>query len=161
MGEITPCQSRYGRENKLETRQAEELATILAIGTTNLPQHLHQPITYCIRPKLSSTRADIYINLTVIFVTGEKSAVKKRYMYLTEAIFKENPNLSIYKAPSFDARQNILVTEVPELGMEAAFKVIKKWGQTTHIKDHTPYILYIVGSTCLVPTTSLLSSSLA
>ncbi|KAK8298473.1 hypothetical protein V6Z11_D05G256700 [Gossypium hirsutum] len=50
-------------------------------------------------------------------------------MYLTEAMLKENPNLTIYKAPSFDIRQEILVTEVPKLGMEAALKAIKEWGQ--------------------------------
>ncbi|MBA0775543.1 hypothetical protein Gotri_010681 [Gossypium trilobum] len=44
-------------------------------------------------------------------------------------MLKENPNLTICKAPSFDIRQEILVTEVPKLGMEAALKAIKEWGQ--------------------------------
>ncbi|MFQ6639859.1 hypothetical protein Gotur_015610 [Gossypium turneri] len=59
-------------------------------------------------------------------------------MYLTEAMLKENPNLTIYKAPSFDIRQEILVTEVPKLGMEAALKAIKEWGQP--ISKITPLI---------------------
>ncbi|XWS25030.1 hypothetical protein CRYUN_Cryun27aG0035800 [Craigia yunnanensis] len=50
-------------------------------------------------------------------------------MHLTEDIIKENPNLTIYKAPSFDGRQEILVTELPKLGKEAALKTIKEWGQ--------------------------------
>ncbi|MFQ6639857.1 hypothetical protein Gotur_015617, partial [Gossypium turneri] len=50
-------------------------------------------------------------------------------MQLSEAMLKENPSLTIYKAPSFDVRQDILVKEVPKLGMEAALKAIKEWGQ--------------------------------
>ncbi|KAB2083191.1 hypothetical protein ES319_A05G248900v1 [Gossypium barbadense] len=53
----------------------------------------------------------------------------KRYMHLTEDIISKHPNLIIYKAPSFDARQEILVTEVPKLGKDAALKAIKEWGQ--------------------------------
>ncbi|KAL7251278.1 hypothetical protein ACSBR1_013165 [Camellia fascicularis] len=54
--------------------------------------------------------------------------IKKRYMYLTEEILKENPNVCAYVAPSLDARQDVVV-EVPKLGKEAAAKAIKEWGQ--------------------------------
>ncbi|MCD7445985.1 Chitin synthase, class 2 [Datura stramonium] len=57
------------------------------------------------------------------------SMIKKRYMHLTEEILKKNPNICEYKAPSFDARQEIAVVEVPKLGKEAAQKAIKEWGQ--------------------------------
>ncbi|GFQ03758.1 chalcone synthase [Phtheirospermum japonicum] len=59
----------------------------------------------------------------------EKSMIKKRYMHLTEDILKENPNMCAYMAPSLDARQDIVVVEVPKLGKEAAQKAIKEWGQ--------------------------------
>lgn len=62
-------------------------------------------------------------------LTGDKATLKKRYMYLTEEILKENPSLCTYDAPSFDARQDILVPEVPKLGKAAATKVIEEWGQ--------------------------------
>lgn len=55
--------------------------------------------------------------------------IKKRYMYLTEEMLKENPNICAYMAPSLDARQDMVVVEVPKLGKEAAKKAIKEWGQ--------------------------------
>ena len=55
--------------------------------------------------------------------------IKKRYMHLTEEILKENPSVCEYMAPSLDARQDMVVVEVPKLGKEAAAKAIKEWGQ--------------------------------
>ncbi|KAH9650108.1 Chalcone synthase [Citrus sinensis] len=55
--------------------------------------------------------------------------IKKRYMYLTEEILKENPNVCAYMAPSLDTRQDMVVVEVPRLGKEAATEAIKEWGQ--------------------------------
>lgn len=55
--------------------------------------------------------------------------IKKRYMYVNEEILKENPNMCAYMAPSLDARQDIVVVEVPKLGKEAAQRAIKEWGQ--------------------------------
>lgn len=55
--------------------------------------------------------------------------IKKRYMYLTEEILKENPSMCEYMAPSLDARQDMVVVEIPKLGKEAATKAIKEWGQ--------------------------------
>ncbi|KAI9201664.1 hypothetical protein LWI28_027016 [Acer negundo] len=62
-------------------------------------------------------------------LAGDKSTIKKRYTYLTEEILKDNPSICTCNAPSLDARQDILVTEVPKLGKEAASKAIKEWGQ--------------------------------
>ncbi|OMO73318.1 hypothetical protein COLO4_27163 [Corchorus olitorius] len=77
--------------------------------------------------------------------------VKKRYLYLTEEILKENPNMCAYKAPSLDARQDMVAVEVPKLGKEAARKAIKEWGQPkskithlifcTTIGNHRPVIV--------------------
>ncbi|XP_020529151.1 chalcone synthase 1 isoform X1 [Amborella trichopoda] len=55
--------------------------------------------------------------------------IKKRYMYLTEEILKENPTVCEYMAPSLDARQDMVVVEVPKLAKEAATRAIKEWGQ--------------------------------
>jgi chalcone synthase len=60
---------------------------------------------------------------------GEKSMIRKRHMLLTEELLKENPNMCAYMAPSLDARQDLVVPEVPRLGKEAAVKAIKEWGQ--------------------------------
>ncbi|RYR12476.1 hypothetical protein Ahy_B04g070019 isoform B [Arachis hypogaea] len=50
--------------------------------------------------------------------------IKKRYMYLTEEMLKENPNMCAYMAPSLDARQDMVVVEVPRLGKEAITHLI-------------------------------------
>ncbi|MCH96652.1 chalcone synthase, partial [Trifolium medium] len=55
--------------------------------------------------------------------------IKKRYIHLTEEILKENPNISTYEESSLNARQNILINEVPKLGEKAASKAIKEWGR--------------------------------
>jgi chalcone synthase len=60
---------------------------------------------------------------------GDKSMIKRRYVYLTEKIVKDNPNFCAYMAPSLDARQEMMVVEIPKLGKEAAVKAIKEWGQ--------------------------------
>ncbi|KAK5832283.1 hypothetical protein PVK06_016084 [Gossypium arboreum] len=115
-------------ENNLEACAVEKLATILAIGTINPPNCFYQadyPDFY-----FRVTKSEHMTQLKDKFRRiCEKSAIKKRYMHLSEALLKENPCLTIYKAPSFDVRQEILVKEVPKLGMEAALKAIKEWGQ--------------------------------
>lgn len=55
--------------------------------------------------------------------------IKKRYIHLTEEIIKENPSLGSFSAPSLDARQAILVDEVPKLGAAAAEEALAEWGQ--------------------------------
>lgn len=72
--------------------------------------------------------------------TGDKSMIRKRHMYLTEEIIKENPNLSTLNAPSFNTRQEILVTEVPKLGKEAALKAIEEWGQPASNISHLIFV---------------------
>ncbi|KAH6820892.1 Chalcone and stilbene synthase family protein [Perilla frutescens var. hirtella] len=110
-------------------QRAEGPATVLAIGTA-MPSN-------CID---QSTFPDYYFRITnsehmteelkqKMKRICEKSTIKKRYIHLTEEIVKENPNIAAYKAPSLDARQDIVVVEVPKLGKEAAEKAIKEWGQ--------------------------------
>lgn len=60
---------------------------------------------------------------------GKKSTTNKRYLHLTEEFLKSNPNICTYQAPSFNARQDLLVSEVPKLGKQAAMEAIKEWGQ--------------------------------
>ncbi|RWW24040.1 hypothetical protein GW17_00011678 [Ensete ventricosum] len=56
---------------------------------------------------------------SVLYI-GDKSMIRKRYMHLNEEILKENPNVCAYMAPSLDARQDIVVVEIPKLGKKAA-----------------------------------------
>ncbi|KAL9349496.1 hypothetical protein Peur_056751 [Populus x canadensis] len=111
-----------------KAQRAEGPAMILAIGTSNPPNCVDQ-----------STYPDYYFRVTNSEHMGElkekfkrmceKSMIKKRYIYLTEDMLKENPDMLAYMAPSLDARQDMVVVEVPKLGKEAATKAIKEWGQ--------------------------------
>ncbi|KAL2530224.1 Chalcone synthase [Forsythia ovata] len=116
-------------EDVRRAQRAEGPASILAIGTATPLNCVDQ-----------STYPDFYFRITNSEHKTElkekfkrmcdKSMIKKRYMHLTEEILKENPHMCEYMAPSLDARQDIVVVEVPKLGKEAAQKAIKEWGQS-------------------------------
>ncbi|KAK4482078.1 hypothetical protein RD792_011570 [Penstemon davidsonii] len=109
-------------------QRTEGPATVLAIGTatpTNCVDQSTYPDYY-----FRITNSEHMTELKLKFQRMcEKSMIKKRYMHLTEEILKENPNMCEYMAPSLDARQDIVVVEVPKLGKEAAQKAINEWGQ--------------------------------
>uniref|UniRef100_M1BNC5 chalcone synthase n=1 Tax=Solanum tuberosum TaxID=4113 RepID=M1BNC5_SOLTU len=115
-------------EEVRRAQRAKGPATIMAIGTATPSNCVDQ-----------STYPDYYFRITNSEHMTElkekfkrmcdKSMINKRYMHLTEEILKENPNICEYMAPSLDARQDIVVVEVPKLGKEAAQKAIKEWGQ--------------------------------
>ncbi|KAH6768391.1 Chalcone and stilbene synthase family protein [Perilla frutescens var. frutescens] len=108
--------------------RAEGLASILAIGRAT-PTHCFDQSTYpdfYFRITKSEHMKELKDKFTRIC---ERSTIKKRYMHLTEEILQENPNICAYKEPSFDARQEIAVVEIPKLGKSAAEAAIKEWGQ--------------------------------
>ncbi|CAH9101184.1 unnamed protein product [Cuscuta europaea] len=115
-------------EEVRKAQRAEGPATIMAIGTATPPNCVDQ-----------STYPDYYFRITKSeHMTElkekfkrmcEKSQINKRYMYLTEEVLKDKPSMCEYMATSLDARQDIVVVEVPKLGKEAAQKAIKEWGQ--------------------------------
>ncbi|KAJ3681686.1 hypothetical protein LUZ60_014259 [Juncus effusus] len=111
-----------------EAQRAQGPATILAIGTAtpaNCVQQADYPDYY-----FRITKSEHMTELKEKFKRMcEKSMIKKRYMHLNEEILEENPNICAYMAPSLDARQDIVVAEVPKLGKQAAVKAIKEWGQ--------------------------------
>jgi len=114
-----------------DIRQAQRAlgpATVLAIGTatpTNCVQQADYPDYY-----FRITKSEHLTDLKEKFKRMcDKSMINKRYMHLTEEILTENPNMCAYMEPSLDARQDIVVVEVPRLGKEAAVKAIKEWGQ--------------------------------
>ncbi|KAL0376887.1 UNVERIFIED_CONTAM: Chalcone synthase [Sesamum calycinum] len=109
-------------------QRAEGPATVLAIGTANPPNCIEQSTfpDYYFRITNSEHKTQLKQKFKRIC---EKSKIKKRYTYITEEMLKENPNICDFMAPSLDARQDIVVTEVPKLGKEAAEKAIAEWGQ--------------------------------
>ncbi|RZC59579.1 hypothetical protein C5167_006882 [Papaver somniferum] len=109
-------------------QRAEGPANVLAIGTAtpaNCVLQADYPDYY-----FRITKSEHMTELKEKFKRMcEKSQIRKRYMHITEEILNENPNMCEYMAPSLDARQDIVVVEVPRLGKEAASKAIKEWGQ--------------------------------
>ncbi|KAI3935791.1 hypothetical protein MKX01_032975 [Papaver californicum] len=109
-------------------QRAEGPANVLAIGTAtpaNCVLQADYPDYY-----FKITKSEHMTELKEKFKRMcEKSQIRKRYMHITEEILNENPNMCEYMAPSLDARQDIVVVEVPRLGKEAATKAIKEWGQ--------------------------------
>ncbi|XP_048496605.1 chalcone synthase 3 [Beta vulgaris subsp. vulgaris] len=103
-------------------------ATILAIGTANPANEMYQaeyPDFY-----FRVTKSEHMKELKQKFKRMcDNSMIKKRYMHVTEELLEENPHLCDFNASSLDTRQDILATEVPKLGKEAAVKAIKEWGQ--------------------------------
>ncbi|KAF3791265.1 1-3-6-8-tetrahydroxynaphthalene synthase [Nymphaea thermarum] len=109
-------------------QRAESPAAVLAIGTANPPNVIDQ-----------STYPDYYFKVTNSeHLTGLKekftkicgnSGIKKRHMQLTEEMLKANPCICDQAAPSLDARQAMLVKEVPRLAQEAAVKAIAEWAR--------------------------------
>lgn len=110
------------------SQRAEGPAAVLAIGTANPPNVVYQadyPDYY-----FRITRSEHLAELKEKFKRMcDKSMIRKRHMYLTEEILKENPKMCAYMEASLDARQDIVVVEVPKMGKEAAVKAIKEWGQ--------------------------------
>lgn len=115
-------------EEVRRAQRAEGPATVLAIGTATPPNCIDQSEypDYYFRITNSEDKVELKEKFKRMC---EKSMIKKRYLYLTEEILKENPNVCAYMAPSLDARQDMVVVEVPKLGKEAATKAIKEWGQ--------------------------------
>nr|WIL10278.1 chalcone synthase [Grona styracifolia] len=111
-----------------EKQRASGPATILAIGTATPPNCIYQAdfTDYYFRVTNSQHMPQLKAKLHRIC---ERSMIKKRYIHLTEEMLKENPNISTYEEPSLNARQDILVNEVPKLGEKAASKAIKEWGR--------------------------------
>ncbi|GJN11755.1 hypothetical protein PR202_ga29971 [Eleusine coracana subsp. coracana] len=115
-------------EEVRKAHRAEGLATVLAIGTATPPNCVYQAgyPDYYFRVTKSEHLSDLKEKFKRIC---RKSMVRKRYMHLTEDILQENPIMTSYSAPSLNARQDILVEEVPKLGALAAEKALKEWGQ--------------------------------
>ncbi|MED6173845.1 Chitin synthase, class 3 [Stylosanthes scabra] len=111
-----------------KVQRAEGPATILAIGTANPPNVVEQSIypDYYFRVTNAEHMTDLKKKFQRIC---DKTMIKKRHFYLTEEILKENPSICEYRGSSIDAREDMMLAEVPRLGKEASLKAIKEWGQ--------------------------------
>lgn len=129
-------------EDMRKAQRAEGPATILAIGTATPKNCIIQadyPDYY-----FKITNSDHMTDLKEKFKRMcDKSMIRKRYMHVSEDILKENPNMCAYMAPSLDARQDIVVVEVPKLGKAAASAAIKEWGRP---KSHITHLIFCTTS---------------
>ncbi|PHT48722.1 Chalcone synthase B [Capsicum baccatum] len=108
--------------------RAEGPAKILAIGIAT-PFHWVDQTAY---PDyyFKVTNSEHFVDLKEKFRRiCSRTMIRKRHMILTEEILKKNPNLCSYNGPSLDIRQDILVSEIPKLGKEAALMAIDEWAQ--------------------------------
>lgn len=115
-------------EDIRKAQRATGPATVLAIGTSNPENYIYQ-----------SEFADFYFRMTKSeHLTNlkrkfkkicDKTMIRKRHMHLSEEILKANPTICEFMGTSLNARQDIVVEEIPKLGAEAAAKAIKEWGQ--------------------------------
>nr|AIU39026.1 chalcone synthase 4 [Narcissus tazetta subsp. chinensis] len=102
-------------------------AAILGIGTATPPYVVEQDTfpDYYFR----ITNSEHKVELKEKFVSlCKNSMIRKRHMCLTEDMLKQDPCISAYRAPSLDKRQEIMETEVPKLGAQAAIVAIEDWG---------------------------------
>ncbi|KAJ4972643.1 hypothetical protein NE237_005817 [Protea cynaroides] len=111
-----------------EAQRSQGPATVLAIGTANPSNFTYQtdfPDFY-----FKSTKSEHKTELKEKFTRiCDKSSIVKRHTFMTEELINENPDFFNPTAPSLDARQDIMVVEVPKLAKEAASKAIEEWGQ--------------------------------
>uniref|UniRef100_A0A804LBK0 Chalcone synthase n=1 Tax=Musa acuminata subsp. malaccensis TaxID=214687 RepID=A0A804LBK0_MUSAM len=110
-------------------------ATILAIGTAN-PRNLVDQLAYpdfYFRVTNADDRQELKDKFKRICKT---STVKRRFIHLNEEILKANPTVCTPGAPSLEARQDILIEELPKLGKEAAERAIKEWGRPKSMITH-------------------------
>ncbi|XP_077249511.1 chalcone synthase-like [Tasmannia lanceolata] len=115
-------------ESIRKAQRSEGPATVLAIGTAN-PDHIIEQTDY---PDFyfKATGFDKETALKEKFQRICKgTGIKKRHILLNEEIIAKNPSLCSYTEPSLSIRQELLVEEVPRMGMEASKKAIKEWNQ--------------------------------
>ncbi|KAF4397576.1 hypothetical protein G4B88_027316 [Cannabis sativa] len=113
--------------------RAEGPASVLAIGTAN-PENI----------LIQDEFPDYYFRVT----KSDKSMIRKRNCFLNEEHLKQNPRLAEHEMQTLDARQDMLVVEVPKLGKDACAKAIKEWGQP---KSKITHLIFTSASTTDMP----------
>ncbi|XP_071725181.1 stilbene synthase 4-like [Rutidosis leptorrhynchoides] len=111
-----------------ETTKGQGAATILAIGTANPPTCYDQATFPDFIFRVTEREDEVKLKEKFQRIC-DKSGIDKRYVHITEEMLKAHPNLYKTGAPSYNIRQQLLLSDVAELGKEAALKAIKEWDQ--------------------------------
>ncbi|KAM7268324.1 hypothetical protein ACFE04_010490 [Oxalis oulophora] len=108
-----------------QRQRCRRAATILAIATANPPDVFEQSdfpdYIFCV-----TNREDKVELKEKIRRICDRSGVQRRYMHVTEQVFKTNPNIYTNGASSYDTRQALLLPAVTLLGKEVPLKAIKE-----------------------------------
>ncbi|XP_071725296.1 chalcone synthase 2-like [Rutidosis leptorrhynchoides] len=110
------------------TTKGKGAATILAIATAN-PTNIYEQADFPDFIFRVTEREDKVELKEKIRRICDRSGIKRRYMHVTEEMFKTHPNIYTNGAASYDTRQELLLPAVAQLGKEVALKAIKEWGQ--------------------------------
>ncbi|XP_071725292.1 chalcone synthase-like [Rutidosis leptorrhynchoides] len=110
------------------TTKGQGAATILAIATAN-PPNLYEQADFPEFIFRVTEREDKVELKEKIRRICDRSGIKRRYMHVSEEMFKTHPNIYTNGAASYDTRQELLLPAVAQLGKEVALKAIKEWGQ--------------------------------
>ncbi|KAK1311416.1 Chalcone synthase [Acorus calamus] len=115
-------------EELRRAQRSDGPATVLGIGTAVPPNVILQSeyTDWYFRVTKSEDKTALKAKFKKMC---DNSMVRKRHFYLTEEMLEKNPSLIEFGAPSLNARQALVMDEVPRLGMEAAANAIKEWGQ--------------------------------
>ncbi|KAM7272065.1 hypothetical protein ACFE04_031279 [Oxalis oulophora] len=111
-----------------EPTKGEGAAAILAIATAN-PTNCQDQASFpdfIFRVTNREDKTELKEKMQRIC---DRSGIKKRYLHISEEIFKAHPNIYENGAASYDTRQALMLPDVAQLGKEAALKAIKEWGQ--------------------------------
>ncbi|KAM7268722.1 hypothetical protein ACFE04_010888 [Oxalis oulophora] len=113
---------------KSETTKGKGAATILAIATANPPNVYEQDEFPDFIFRVTDREDKVELKEKVRRIC-DRSGIKRRYMHVSEELFKTHPNIYTNGAASYDTRQELLLPAVAQLGKEVALKAIKEWGQ--------------------------------
>nr|BBI37507.1 polyketide synthase [Plumbago zeylanica] len=103
-------------------------ATVLAIATAVPPNVYYQDEYADFFFRVTDSEHKTAIKEKFNRVCGT-SMIKKRHMYFTEKMLNQNKNMCTWDDKSLNARQDMVIPAVPELGKEAALKAIEEWGK--------------------------------
>ncbi|XP_020591420.1 bibenzyl synthase-like [Phalaenopsis equestris] len=121
--------------NMESIKKEDGLATIMAIGRALPPNSIDQnsfPDFY-FRVHNSEHLMDLKNKFRRIC---ERTAIRKRHFVWNEEVLKQNPCLRTFMEPSLNTRQEIVCSEIPKLGAEAARNAIREWGQPERSITH-------------------------
>ncbi|XP_072955506.1 chalcone synthase 1-like [Typha angustifolia] len=129
-------------EELRKAQRANGPATVLAIGTATPDNVVYQSdyADYYFRMTNSEHLTDLKKKFKKIC---DKTMIRKRHLHLTEEILNANPNMCEFMGTSLNARQDIVVEEIPRLGAEAAVKAINEWGQP---KSNITHVIFCTTS---------------